>query len=168
VHGPDPLRDATWTLLATPLGQVRLTAVEGVLCGVYWSDHRPAPPQELFGRRDPAGPAGAVAQLTAYFRGELQTLDLPYRDSGSPFHRSVRQVLRDIPYGRTLTYGEVARKVGRPGAARAVGTACGRNPLALVIPCHRVIGADGRLTGYNGGTQRKEWLLRREGALRPG
>jgi len=101
----------------------------------------------------------ARRQLDEYFRGERQSFDLPLRPDGTVFQLSVLEALREIPYGATASYGEVAKKIGRPGAARAVGAANGRNPLPIVIPCHRVIGSDGGLTGFGGGLATKKALL---------
>lgn len=116
---------------------------------------------------DNAGPAEVEAailtttarQLRAYFAGELTEFSLPLRLAGSPFRRRVWEALRRVPYGAVVTYGELASLVGRPGAARAVGMAVGRNPIGIIVPCHRVIGAGGALTGYGGGVDRKRWLL---------
>jgi methylated-DNA-[protein]-cysteine S-methyltransferase len=110
-------------------------------------------------RRDPRPFRAAAEQLRAYFAGELREFDLPLAPHGSAFQRRVWSALREIPYGRTATYAELAAAVGRPGAARAVGAANGRNPIAVVIPCHRVIGSGGALTGYGGGLARKRLLL---------
>lgn len=101
----------------------------------------------------------AAAQLAAYFAGERRTFDLPLAPVGTEFQRAVWQALRDIPHGETISYGELARRIGRPRAVRAVGAANGRNPLAIVVPCHRVIGSDGSLTGYGGGLPIKRQLL---------
>jgi methylated-DNA-[protein]-cysteine S-methyltransferase len=108
---------------------------------------------------DPVAFDDAVDQLAAYFAGELETFDLDLRLEGTDFQRLVWAGLRDIPYGRTWSYGELAAHVGRPGASRAVGLANGRNPIGIIVPCHRVIGADGSLTGYGGGLDRKRLLL---------
>jgi methylated-DNA-[protein]-cysteine S-methyltransferase len=110
-------------------------------------------------RRDAAVFRDAADQLRAYFAGELREFDLPLAPHGTPFQREVWAALREIPYGRTISYAELAAAVGRPGAARAVGAANGCNPIAIVIPCHRVIGAAGALTGYGGGLSRKRLLL---------
>lgn len=101
----------------------------------------------------------AVAQLCAYFAGELRAFDLPLGPRGTEFQRQVWQALTTIPYGQTATYGAIATRVGRPSAFRAVGMANGRNPIPVIVPCHRVIGANGTLTGYGGGLRRKEYLL---------
>jgi methylated-DNA-[protein]-cysteine S-methyltransferase len=108
---------------------------------------------------DPTPLAGVVAQLRAYFAGELTVFDLPVALAGTGFQRQVWELLADIPYGHTTSYGELAARLGRPSASRAVGMANGRNPVPIVLPCHRVIGASGALTGYGGGLDRKRLLL---------
>jgi methylated-DNA-[protein]-cysteine S-methyltransferase len=104
----------------------------------------------------------AVEQLTAYFAGGLTEFDLDLRLEGTPFQQEVWAALREIPYGETWSYGHLADRIGKPGAARAVGLANGRNPIGIIVPCHRVIGADGSLTGYGGGLPRKQLLLQLE------
>ena len=106
-----------------------------------------------------------VRQLHEYFAGKRQAFDLPLAPRGTPFQMDVWHTLASIPYGRTITYAQLANQVGRPSAVRAVGAANGRNPLPIVLPCHRVIGSDGSLTGFGGGLPTKEFLLRMEGAL---
>lgn len=106
----------------------------------------------------------ARAQLAAYFAGELRAFTIPFHVSGTPFQMLVWTELTKIPYGATISYAQLARAAGNPKAVRAVGAANGRNPLGIIIPCHRVIGADGSLTGYGGGVERKQWLLRHEHA----
>ena len=116
----------------------------------------------LVRRRDPGG---VVTKLRAYLAGDLESLDaIPVDVEGTAFQQKVWKALRRIPAGRTISYGELARRIGMPSAMRAVGAANGANPVPLVVPCHRVIGASGKLTGYGGGMRRKEWLLRHEGA----
>lgn len=110
--------------------------------------------------------AGCVQQLDAYFAGELTEFDLPLVYSGTDFQQQVMRALQDIPYGETCSYGEMAKKLGRDGAARAVGSANRRNPLPIIVPCHRVIGANGDLTGFAGGLDIKRKLLVIEGAVR--
>lgn len=112
--------------------------------------------------------AEAARQLSAYFAGDLQTFDLPLDPVGTPFQQEVWRALGAIPFGKTSSYGALAQALGRPGAARAVGLANGQNPVGVVVPCHRVIGASGALVGYAGGLQRKRWLLQHEGSLRQG
>ncbi|MEZ4554071.1 MAG: methylated-DNA--[protein]-cysteine S-methyltransferase [Dehalococcoidia bacterium] len=108
----------------------------------------------------------AVEELRGYFAGKRETFDLPLAPKGTPFQQAVWGALLDIPYGETSTYGAVARRIGRPSGPRAVGMAIGRNPISVVVPCHRVVGANGTLTGYGGGLDRKEWLLALEGLPR--
>jgi methylated-DNA-[protein]-cysteine S-methyltransferase len=132
--------------------------------------HRHAPAPEHFGPSgDPADEpfATAAAQLDAYFAGQLTRFDVPVRLSGTAFQREVWAALTRIPYGETVSYGELAVGLGRPQASRAVGLANGRNPVSIIVPCHRVIGAGGALTGYGGGLPAKEFLLTLEGAIRP-
>ncbi|MCB1317389.1 MAG: methylated-DNA--[protein]-cysteine S-methyltransferase [Leptospiraceae bacterium] len=103
--------------------------------------------------------ARAIAQFQSYFAGELKTFDLSLNTEGTAFQQRVWRALATIPFGHTVSYGELARRIGNPGASRAVGLANGKNPIAIVLPCHRVVGANGSLTGYGGGLQRKQWLL---------
>lgn len=105
-------------------------------------------------------------QLVAYFAGTLTEFDLPLQLQGTPFQHQVWQALKTIPYGATMSYGELAHHIGQPKASRAVGLANGRNSLSIVVPCHRVIGANGKLTGYGGGIERKQWLLNHERSIR--
>jgi methylated-DNA-[protein]-cysteine S-methyltransferase len=156
------------TSMDCPIGQLTLTAVEGVLTGVHMNEQRHARTLPPCCERDDAGLADVVAQLEAYFAGELTGFDLPMEMRGTDFQRRVWAGLCEIPYGETISYGELARRVGSPGASRAVGLANGRNPVGIIVPCHRVIGADGSLTGYGGGLERKLWLLEHEAAHRPG
>ena len=122
---------------------------------------------KLVRARDPGGISNA---LRAYFAGELAAIDqIPIADvAGTPFQRAVWRALRTIPCGQTTSYGAIARQIGRPAAVRAVGMTNGANPIGLVVPCHRVIGADGKLVGYGGGIERKRWLLAHERARQPG
>ena len=149
----------TWSTVDSPIGELTVVAEDGALVGLYMTGHRPAPDPESFGERvDDALPA-ATAQLAEYFAGERTAFDLPLAPRGTAFQQAVWAALRDIPYGETRSYGELAAALGRPGASRAVGLANGRNPLSIVVPCHRVVGAGGKLTGYAGGMERKSWLL---------
>ncbi|MCB0760547.1 MAG: methylated-DNA--[protein]-cysteine S-methyltransferase [Flavobacteriales bacterium] len=107
-----------------------------------------------------------VNQLKAYFDGSLHDFNLPLEPDGSPFQLSIWRMLQEIPFGTTTSYGKLAEQAGDPNLSRAIGLANGKNPIAVVIPCHRVIGADGSLTGYAGGLWRKEYLLKHEGAIR--
>ncbi len=144
------------TLLETPVGTLTLEGTGEVLEGL-WFDGPPA--KRVLGPRDDGILVGARAQLTEYFAGEREAFDLELAPHGTPFQRSVWDALARIPYGRTTSYGELALALGSPRAVRAVGLANGRNPLSIVVPCHRVVGADGALTGYAGGLWRKRFLL---------
>ena len=147
------------TVIDSPYGLLTLVAEDGVLCGLYMTDQRHRPPEESFGVLDD-GPFGeAEEQLKAYFAGELKEFTLELRLHGTPFQRTVWDQLRRIPYGETRGYGELADALGNPKASRAVGLANGRNPIGIIVPCHRVVGANGSLTGYGGGLERKQRLL---------
>lgn len=152
------------TSMDSPIGELTLTAVGGVLTGVHMNEQRHTPKTPDGCERDDAGLAHVVEQLNAYFSGELTDFELSMEMRGTDFQRRVWAALCEIPYGETISYGELARQVGNPKASRAVGLANGRNPVAIVVPCHRVIGADGSLTGYGGGLDRKVWLLEHEAA----
>ncbi|WP_367046313.1 methylated-DNA--[protein]-cysteine S-methyltransferase [Streptomyces sp. Je 1-332] len=154
------------TLIDSPYGPLTLVATDGVLSGLYMTEQRHRPPEETFGDRDASLFAETIDQLEAYFAGELTQFDLPMRLDGTPFQRTVWQQLQLIPYGETRTYGELAAVLGKPNASRAVGLANGKNPIGVIVPCHRVIGAGGSLTGYGGGLDRKQRLLAFEGAAR--
>ncbi|MGA8725224.1 MAG: methylated-DNA--[protein]-cysteine S-methyltransferase [Acidimicrobiales bacterium] len=147
------------TTVDSPIGPLTLTASDGFLTGLSMHEQRHAPRVSAEWVRDDAWFAPVTEQLDAYFSGDLTDFDVQLRMEGTEFQRQVWAGLRGIPYGATLSYGELARRVGRPGASRAVGLANGRNPIAIVVPCHRVIGSDGQLTGYGGGIDRKIWLL---------
>ena len=156
----------TTTTMDSPVGTLTLTAVDGRLTGLHMDGQRHAPASSADWERDDNGLAGVVEQLEAYFAGSREAFDVPLDLSGTEFQRSVWTGLLEIPYGETMSYGELARRVGRPGASRAVGLANGRNPVAIIVPCHRVIGADGTMTGYGGGLDRKVWLLDHERSRR--
>lgn len=145
--------------LATPMGTLYLIADEQGLCRLDFDDNGGPDPSW---RHDPQRLTAAHQQLAAYFAGELQEFDLPLSPRGTEFQRRVWRELCAIPYGETISYGELARRIGRPTASRAVGAANGQNPVAIIIPCHRVIGANGKLTGYAGGLDRKSFLLTHE------
>jgi len=151
------------TVIDSPIGPLTLIADDGKLAGVHMEITRYEP---VWGALGPVADVGsqpvlaaAAGQLGAYFDGELTDFDLPLTLEGSAFQRTVWAALRDIPYGETISYGELAKRIGQPSASRAVGLANGRNPVSIVVPCHRVIGADGSLTGYGGGMDRKRFLL---------
>jgi methylated-DNA-[protein]-cysteine S-methyltransferase len=150
----------THTIIDTPLGDVVLTGDGHALTGLAFAGETPPP-----GRRDDAALADATRQVREYFAGERTAFDLPLAPDGTEFERTVWAALGEIGYGQTMTYGELAEKIGHPTAARAVGAANGRNPIALIVPCHRVIGAGGALTGYAYGVDRKRALLELEGVL---
>ncbi|MCI3238576.1 methylated-DNA--[protein]-cysteine S-methyltransferase [Streptomyces sp. 7R016] len=151
------------TVIDSPYGPLTLVADDGVLSGLYMTEQRHRPPQETFGEPDERPFAEAEEQLTAYFEGELKEFTLELRLNGTPFQRTVWDQLRRIPYGETRSYGELAAALGKPSASRAVGLANGRNPIGIIVPCHRVVGTDGNLTGYGGGLDRKQRLLDFEG-----
>ncbi|HEY8481127.1 MAG TPA: methylated-DNA--[protein]-cysteine S-methyltransferase [Spirillospora sp.] len=146
----------------SPIGPLTLVAQGDALSGLYMEDARHRPPEESFGvPGDPQSKpfAMAVEQLSAYFAGELTEFDLPLVLNGTSFQQRVWALLQEIPYGKTATYGEIAAALGKPSASRAVGLANGRNPICVIVPCHRVIGSTGDLTGYGGGLDRKRYLL---------
>lgn len=148
------------TVIDSPYGPLTLVADDGVLCGLYMTEQRHRPTEESFGVRvDTALFAETEEQLEAYFAGELKEFTVELRLNGTAFQRGVWDQLRKIPYGETRSYGELAEALGNPKASRAVGLANGRNPVGIIVPCHRVIGAGGSLTGYGGGLDRKQRLL---------
>ncbi|MGW2449209.1 methylated-DNA--[protein]-cysteine S-methyltransferase [Streptomyces sp. NPDC001675] len=147
------------TVTDSPYGPLTLVAEDGVLCGLYMAGQRHRPPEETFGDPNDTPFAEAREQLSAYFAGELKEFTLELRLSGTPFQRGVWDRLTRIPYGETRSYGELATELGNPKTSRAVGLANGRNPIGIIVPCHRVIGAAGSLTGYGGGLDRKRRLL---------
>ena len=149
----------THTTIASPVGELSLVAADGALTGVYFSEHRHHPGVETFGERDDRGFDEAVAQLGEYFAGQRTRFELALAPRGDAFQQKVWMLLRDIPYGETRNYGQLADALGDRNLARAVGAANGRNPLSIIVPCHRVIGADGNLVGYGGGLDRKRFLL---------
>lgn len=152
--------------VASPLGLLTLVSDGRSLTGLSMEDQHHVPPAPD-GMRDDAWFAPVVAQLEEYFAGRRTAFEVPLGLEGTAFQRRVWEALLAVPYGETVSYGELARRVGVPGAARAVGSANGRNPVALIVPCHRVIGADGSLGGYGGGTARKSYLLGLEAAHGP-
>jgi len=149
----------------SPVGPLRLRSDGDHLTGVFFAEHRHAP--DDLGDPVPAEQApevlrAAAQQLGEYFEGSRTGFDLPLAAAGTDFQQRVWAQLRTIPYGETWSYGELARALGQPGASRAVGLANGRNPLSIVVPCHRVVGSDGSITGYGGGVERKQTLLELE------
>ncbi len=161
----------THTVVDSPVGPLTLVAADGVLTGLYMDSQRHMPPAEIFG--DGVEDTGEFfaepsRQLRDYFAGQRTEFDMPLTLVGTPFQRRVWAALQEIPYGETVSYGELAQRIGRPTAARAVGLANGRNPVGIIVPCHRVVGSDGSLTGYGGGVERKERLLAFERGVRAG
>jgi methylated-DNA-[protein]-cysteine S-methyltransferase len=158
--------DLSTTTMDTPVGMLTLVASARGLRAVLWPNERPerVPMDESTG----GGPAAdqiladAVEQLTEYFAGERQDFELPLDPVGTEFQQQVWMVLRTIPYGRTISYGEQAARLGDKNKSRAVGAANGRNPISIIVPCHRVVGSNGKLTGFAGGLDNKDWLLRHE------
>jgi methylated-DNA-[protein]-cysteine S-methyltransferase len=148
--------------LSSPLGELLLVSDGESLTGIYYEDHRRGPARGANWRRDATPFKQVQDELAAYFAGELPAFSVPLAPRGSDFQREVWNELRRIPPGSTLTYAELAAKIGRPKAIRAVGAANARNPISIIVPCHRVVGSNGTLTGYAGGLKRKEWLLRHE------
>ncbi|MCX4745888.1 methylated-DNA--[protein]-cysteine S-methyltransferase [Kitasatospora sp. NBC_01287] len=162
----------THTVVDSPYGPLTLVAEDSHLVGLYMAGQRHRPDQSTFGVRhfEPTDPpfAETARQLAEYFAGHRDTFDLPLRLHGTPFQRRVWAGLREIPHGHTWTYADLAAHIGHPTASRAVGLANGKNPIGIIVPCHRVVGADGNLTGYGGGLDRKRRLLEHEHALPAG
>jgi O-6-methylguanine DNA methyltransferase len=148
--------------IESPIGPLTLVARDGVLTDVSMHDQRHGSPLPHGAITDDPWFKDVAAQLDAYFAGELSSFDVEMNLVGTPFQQNVWSRLCEIPYGETISYGELARRIGNPKASRAVGLANGRNPVAIIVPCHRVIGANGSLTGYGGGLERKTWLLDHE------
>lgn len=155
---------ATHITIESPIGELTLVASDGVLSGIYFPGHWHMPAPEVFGTRSERGFERVQQQLGEYFAGERTEFELARTVIGEEFQRRVWELIDRIPYGRTTTYGEMAQELGDPARAREVGAAVGRNPLSIVVPCHRVVGKDGKLTGYAGGLERKRFLLELEGA----
>ena len=161
----------------TPIGEMMIAADhDGNLRAAEWTDHTERIRnllQRQYGKNsfvlEPVhNPGGLTDAMKSYFAGELASIDaLPTQTAGTPFQREVWRSLREIPCGTTISYGQLAERIGRPSAVRAVGLANGANPIGVVVPCHRVIGSGGSLTGYGGGIERKRWLLEHEGAQWP-
>jgi methylated-DNA-[protein]-cysteine S-methyltransferase len=149
----------THCVIESPMGPLTLVAADGVLAGVYMDMQRHRPPEESFGDFDDAPFAAVRTQLAEYFTAERTDFDLPLAMAGTEFQRTVWTALQQIPYGETVSYGKLADLIGKPNASRAVGLANGRNPISIIVPCHRVIGSNGDLTGYGGGIDRKRALL---------
>jgi methylated-DNA-[protein]-cysteine S-methyltransferase len=159
-----PTAPIAYTLLDSPHGPLRLVRDGAALAALTMEEHRHAPAVGPGWERDDHAPLFALvaAQLDAYFAGDLRDFDLPLAPAGTAFQQRVWSALRTIGYGRTTTYAGLARAVGNDRAVRAVGLANGRNPISIIIPCHRVVGSNGSLTGYGGGLARKRFLLDHE------
>lgn len=152
----------THAIVDSPLGALTVVAEDGALVGLYFEGHRRMPDSSLFGPRVDAGFEETARQLGEYFAGERTRFDLELAPRGADFDQRVWRLLTEIPYGETRSYGDLARELGDVGLAQAVGAANGRNPLSVLVPCHRVVGADGSLIGYAGGLGRKRLLLELE------
>jgi len=148
-----------YTTLGSPVGALFLTSNGEAITELFMEKHKGGPKPIGDWRRDDSLFREAADQLRAYFAGELTEFDLPLETGGAPFQQRVWAELRKIPYGSTISYGELARRIGAPKAPRAVGAANGSNPISIIIPCHRLIGSNGKLTGYGGGIERKKFLL---------
>ncbi len=151
-----------YTLHDSPVGTLRLTARDEVLCGIDFPNGKHTRPLGSEWAEDAAPFDEVGRQLDAYFAGERRAFDLPLAPQGTAFQLQVWEQLRLIPFGQTISYGELARRIGDPNAARAVGAANGQNPISIIVPCHRVIGADGSLAGFGGGVATKRALLEHE------
>ena len=152
----------THTIIDSPIGELTLVAQDGRLTGVYFPHHWYRPDPATFGDRDDAGFGAARRQLDEYFAGDRERFDLPLGPQGDAFQHRVWELISRIPYGQTTTYSDLAKELGEGTLAKDVGAAVGRNPLSVIVPCHRVVGKDGSLTGYAGGLARKRFLLRLE------
>jgi methylated-DNA-[protein]-cysteine S-methyltransferase len=150
---------AVHAIAGSPIGALTLVAEEGKLTGVYFAHHWYRPDAGAFGDRAEDGFGAAKRQLAEYFAGHRERFELPLGARGDEFQRRVWDLISAIPYGQTATYGDLARRLGGQVLAKDVGAAVGRNPLCVVVPCHRVVGTGGRLTGYAGGLARKRFLL---------
>ena len=160
-----------YDIIATPIGRLFVGgSARGLHRIDFIDDHRDGASRVALLERESGEPAErdseaaafATAQLSEYFAGERSEFDLPLHPVGTDFQLRVWEALLDVPYGETVSYGEIAEAIGNPGGSRAVGAANGRNPISIVAPCHRIIGANGSLTGYGGGLDRKAWLLNLE------
>jgi methylated-DNA-[protein]-cysteine S-methyltransferase len=158
----------TYSRMPSPVGELLLVGSDDGLQGLYLPGHRGGPAVDPGWTRDDGALAETRAQLDAWFAGERTTFDLPLAPAGTEFQLAVWRALREIPFGATESYGGLAARLGRPGAARAVGLANGRNPISIVVPCHRVVGSAGALTGYAGGIGAKRALLEHEARVSAG
>ncbi|AYV23578.1 methylated-DNA--[protein]-cysteine S-methyltransferase [Vibrio mediterranei] len=152
-----------YLITPSPLGDVTIQANDDGLLGLWFEEHTTLP--DVLGSLAPEHPilAEASIQLSCYFEGKVQSFDLPLAAEGTDFQKLVWRALCDIPFGESISYQELANRIGKPKAVRAVGAANGKNPISVIVPCHRVIGKSGTLTGYAGGVERKRKLLELEG-----
>ncbi|MGX9417541.1 methylated-DNA--[protein]-cysteine S-methyltransferase [Vibrio sp. WJH972] len=152
-----------FTTMPSQLGEVVIQTTDKGVSGIWFDTHTTMP--DALGKRADEHPilTQAVRQLSEYFNQDRRAFDLPIDTKGTPFQQEVWQALAQIPFGETCSYKQIAQAIGKPKAVRAVGAANGKNPVSVVIPCHRVVGANGKLTGYAGGIERKEALLKLEG-----
>jgi methylated-DNA-[protein]-cysteine S-methyltransferase len=157
-----------YDVVPTPIGRLIVASDGSAIAGVWMANADPEDASWTHRRGEDALLVQTREELLAYFDGRLRAFDVPLAPNGTDFQRRVWQELRKIPYGTTVSYATVARRVSNMAAVRAVGAANGRNPIPIIVPCHRVIGSDGSLTGFGGGLDRKRWLLRHEGALQGG
>lgn len=149
----------THTVIDSPMGELTVVAEDGALVGLYFGGHKRMPAPETFGERNDEAFTQTRRQLAEYFAGERTEFDLPLAPEGEEFQRRVWDLLTKIPYGATRTYGDLARELGDVSLSQAVGAANARNPLSVIVPCHRVVASDGALRGYAGGLTRKRFLL---------
>jgi methylated-DNA-[protein]-cysteine S-methyltransferase len=166
MHSAAPQADRVFTTISSPVGDLLLTSDGVALTGLYPATHRDIPAVDQLARDD-AWFTGVKDQLQAFFKGKLFDFAVDLAPRGTEFQQAVWAQLRNIPLGVTRTYAELALAIGRPTAARAVGAAVGKNPISFIVPCHRVIGTTGALTGYAGGLPLKRWLLDHEAHLAP-
>jgi len=159
---PRPDSATVFSTMPSPVGELLLTADDAGVTGLFMDAHRHGPVHTEGWRRDDERLAEVRRQLDEYFAGTRRTFDLALNPRGTDFQHAVWRALREIPYARTCSYGAVASAIGNPKGVRAVGLANGRNPISIIVPCHRVVGSDGSLTGYGGGIERKQWLLAHE------
>lgn len=162
------MKTVYYDIFPSPIGRLLLVSDGDSLTGLYMSDHKGGPKPEPEWRRDPRKLKAVREQLAAYFAGKLQRFDVALSPTGTEFQKRAWKELRKIPFGETISYGEQARRLGKPKASRAVGGANGQNPISIIVPCHRVIGANGTLTGFGGGLDRKQWLLEHEAGVLAG
>lgn len=157
--------NVSFARMTSPLGEILVTLADGALTGLYLDGQRGWPVEVESWTEDRESSPSILSQLAEYFDGRRTAFDLPLAPRGTPFQLKVWEGLRAIPFGDTIPYGELARRVGlATSASRAVGAAVGQNPIGIVVPCHRVVGANGSLTGFAAGLDRKRWLLDHEGA----